>query len=95
MATVAERQRQNVARARAGFDAFNRGDLEGVLAVLAEDIEVFSSPALPNSGTFRPVDMRVAYMLELGDERTKALHLYPSWAEAVAAAERRDRGAHE
>src|SRR5436190_5971988 len=43
---------RNVERARAGLEAFNRGDVEGVLAVLADDIEIFSSPALANPGTF-------------------------------------------
>jgi ketosteroid isomerase-like protein len=141
---VAERQERNVERVRAGLDAFNRGDLGGVFGLLAEDVEVFSSPALPNSGFYRghdgyarwagqwleaweefrieveriepvgdrhvvvdvhqigrgrgsgiPVEMGIAYMFELGDEATKALHLYPSWVEAVAAAERRERDRRE
>jgi ketosteroid isomerase-like protein len=49
---AADRQR-NVERVRAGLDAFNSGDLEGVLGVLADDVEIFSSPALANPGTYR------------------------------------------
>jgi ketosteroid isomerase-like protein len=36
------------------------------------------------------VDMRIAYMFDLAESNTKALHLYPSWDEAVAAARERE-----
>ena len=48
--TVEER---NVQIARQAIDAYNRRDQEAVLAFLADDVEVFSSPELPNGGTFR------------------------------------------
>ena len=43
---------RNIERVRAGLDAFNRGDVDGVLTVLADDVEIFSSPALANPGTY-------------------------------------------
>ena len=36
------------------------------------------------------VDMRIAYMFELDDSATKAMHLYATLDEAVAEAERRE-----
>jgi ketosteroid isomerase-like protein len=38
------------------MEAFNRRDVPAMLAVLAEDIEVFASPELVNSGTYRGHD---------------------------------------
>jgi uncharacterized protein len=130
---------RNVERVRAGFEAFNSGDVEGVLAVLADDVEIYSSPALANPGTYRghdgyqqwlaewleaweglemsveriepvgarhvvvgvlqtargqgsgvEVEMRTAFMFELGEDKTRALHLYATWDEAVAQAARRE-----
>jgi ketosteroid isomerase-like protein len=132
---------RNVERVRAGLDAFNRGELDGVLAVLADDVEIFSSPALANPGTYHghrgyqawvaqwleawegltieieriepvserhvvvgvhqaargrgsgvEVEMTTAFMFELDERETRALHLYATWDEAVAAAERREQG---
>jgi ketosteroid isomerase-like protein len=37
---------------RAGFEAFNRRDTEGLLAILADDVECFISPDLVNAGTY-------------------------------------------
>ncbi len=130
---------ENVARVRTGIEAFNRGDVKGVLQFLDEDVEIFSSPELANPGTYRghdgyqqwlgnwlevwdgfeadvervepvgeghvvaavhqhargkgsgiEVEMRVGYMFELGESNTKALHLYPTWDEAMAAARERE-----
>jgi|tagenome__1003787_1003787.scaffolds.fasta_scaffold19539034_2 ketosteroid isomerase-like protein len=130
---------RNLKRVRAGLDAFNRGDVDGVLAVLADDVEIFSSPALANPGTYHghpgyqewvgewleaweglaisveriepvgerhvvvgvlqtargqgsgvEVEMTTAFMFELDERETRALHLYATWDEAVAAAERRE-----
>jgi ketosteroid isomerase-like protein len=141
---MADRQENNVQRVREGVNAFNRGDVGGVFAVLADDVEIFSSPALVNAGTFHGhegyaqwvgqwldawdeftieveriepvgdrhvvvdvrqtgrgrgsgihVEMRIGYMFDLGDEATKALHLYPSWDEALAAARQREGEARE
>jgi ketosteroid isomerase-like protein len=138
MATA--RQSRNLERVRAGFDAFNRGDFDAVLAVLDEDVEIVAARELMNSGTFHghdgyrewlaqwleawegfepqieriepvgerhvvagvrqsargresgiPVEMTLAYMFEVADATTTAMHLYATWDEAVAVAERRER----
>ncbi len=34
------------------MDAFNDGDVPGMLAVLTEDVEVYASPEMVNAGTF-------------------------------------------
>jgi ketosteroid isomerase-like protein len=38
--------------ARAGMEAFNAGDVAGMVAALSEDIEVYASPEMANAGTF-------------------------------------------
>jgi ketosteroid isomerase-like protein len=48
--------------ARAGFEAFNAGDTEKVLELLSEDVEVFASPELANSGTFHGHDGYLAWV---------------------------------
>jgi ketosteroid isomerase-like protein len=48
-----ERQRENLEVARAGYEAFQRSDLEGVLALTDPDVEIYLPTTLPNSGTFR------------------------------------------
>jgi ketosteroid isomerase-like protein len=132
---------RNVERVRTGFEAFNRGDFEAVLAFFSDDVEIFSSPSLANPGTyhghdgyrewlaqwlevwegFEPrieriepvgahhvvagvrqsargrgsgieVEMTLAYMLDLGEATTRAMHLYPTWDEAIAEAARREAG---
>ncbi len=45
-------EERNVQIARQAIDAYNRGDHEAVLGFVADDAEVFSSPDLPNGGTF-------------------------------------------
>ncbi len=47
--TSAER---NVARARAANEAFRRGDIEAFLATMHPEVEIFSTPDLPNPGSF-------------------------------------------
>jgi ketosteroid isomerase-like protein len=130
----------NVARVRRGIDAFNRGDGEAVLEFFDEDIEIYATSQLANSGTYHghegyqrwlaewldawddftldvgrvepvgdhhvvagirqtargkgsgiPVEMPTAYMFDLNEEGTRAFHLYLTWDEAVAEAERRER----
>jgi len=39
--------------------------------------------------------MRIAYLFEVGDETTIAMHLHPTWDEAVDAAADRERGARD
>jgi ketosteroid isomerase-like protein len=48
--------KRRVELVRAGMEAYNAGDIETVLATLAEDIEIYSPPELLNSGTFRGHD---------------------------------------
>jgi ketosteroid isomerase-like protein len=42
--------------ARAGMEAFNAGDMDRMLAALASDVEVYSSPEMANAGNFRGHD---------------------------------------
>ena len=50
MAVASRKERE--ALAREGFEAFNSADLGGIMRLLAEDVEVYSSPELANAGTF-------------------------------------------
>ncbi|HWH46027.1 MAG TPA: nuclear transport factor 2 family protein [Thermoleophilaceae bacterium] len=45
-----------VERVRRGLEDYNRGDLEAILPMFAPDVTVFTSPELPNSGTFHGHD---------------------------------------
>ena len=45
-------ERQPVEVVRQGVAAFQRGDLEEVLALAREDFEIFLPPNLPNSGRY-------------------------------------------
>jgi ketosteroid isomerase-like protein len=49
---MAATEEQREALARRGFEAFNAVDANAVVELLAEDVEVFSSPELANPGTF-------------------------------------------
>jgi uncharacterized protein len=46
----------NAETARAAYEAFARGDLDGVLAALDETIEWHEADALPNGGVYHGVD---------------------------------------
>ena len=46
------RQEENVAHAHRLVEAFQRGDLEGLLALLDPEVEIFASPELANAGRF-------------------------------------------
>jgi ketosteroid isomerase-like protein len=54
-------QRERIARA--GFEAFEAGDTDGVVQLLSEDVEIFSSPELANPGAFHG---REGYMTWIG-----------------------------
>ncbi len=54
--TTSERQKQNVDVSQRGIEAFVRGDMEAVFSVISEDVEIFSSPALANPGTYHGHD---------------------------------------
>jgi ketosteroid isomerase-like protein len=56
MTSTEDSQRTNVELVRRAVDAFQRGDLEGVLAEAREDFEIFLPSNLPNSGRFVGVD---------------------------------------
>ena len=49
-------EEQRIALAAAGMEAFNSGDVPGMLAAVSEDVEVFASPELVNSGSYRGHD---------------------------------------
>ena len=53
---------QRRALAQGGMDAFNAGDVPGMLAVLTEDVEVYASPELINSGTYSGHDGFVSWI---------------------------------
>jgi ketosteroid isomerase-like protein len=53
MSEQSDRQRQNISVIRAGFEAFERGDGEFVLSQMDPEIEIYSPPALVNSGSYR------------------------------------------
>jgi ketosteroid isomerase-like protein len=44
------------ALARQGIDAFNAGDMAGMMAVISKDIEVYASPEMANAGRYRGHD---------------------------------------
>src|SRR5436190_217494 len=43
---------RNVEIVRSVLAAYNRGDIEGVLAVVSPNVEVVSTPDMPNDGRF-------------------------------------------
>lgn len=57
----------NVELARRGLEAFNRGDIEAVLAMLAPDVAVKSSPDLANPGDFHGHDGFLTWMRDWMD----------------------------
>ncbi len=142
MSSVEERQARNVELVRKGVEEFRAGQIEGLLALVRDDLEIYLPQHLPNSGTYRghdgfmtwlgrwldawedfaveiadakpvgerhvvamvhqtgrgkgsgvPVEMVVAYLWEVREDRIIALHLYETQAEAVQVAERRERDA--
>jgi uncharacterized protein len=50
------RQEENVAVAKAGFHAYERGDIEGLLATLDPEIDVHAQEGIPNAGEFHGHD---------------------------------------
>jgi ketosteroid isomerase-like protein len=63
MSEPSERQQTNLEVARAGYEAFQASDVEGVLALTDPEVEIYLPPTLPNSGTFRGHE---GYMTWLG-----------------------------
>jgi ketosteroid isomerase-like protein len=56
------RQRTNVELVRRAVEAFQRGDLEGILADARQDFEVFLPSSLPNSGKYVGRDQFFAWL---------------------------------
>jgi len=50
------------ALAQGGMDSFNEGDLPRMLALLSDDVEVYASPELVNSGRYRGHDGFVSWI---------------------------------
>ena len=48
---MASRERRETL-ARQGMDAFNAGDMAGMMAVISPDIEVYASPEMANAGSY-------------------------------------------
>jgi ketosteroid isomerase-like protein len=142
MSEPSERQRANMELAKAGYEAFQRSDVQTVLDLTDPEVEIYLPPTLPNSGTFQghegymtwlgqwleawddfqievrgmeavgerhvvtsihqsgigsgsgiPVEMDVAYMLDIRDGKVIALQMYLSRDEATSVAEQRERSA--
>jgi ketosteroid isomerase-like protein len=53
---------QRRALAQGGMDAFNDGDVPGMLAVLTKDVEVYASPEMANAGHYRGHDGFVSWI---------------------------------
>jgi ketosteroid isomerase-like protein len=71
MEASSETQQRNVELTRRGFEAYNAGDFEGVVALLDPDVELYADDELLNGGSFRGHDgfMRwSAEWLEAWDE---------------------------
>jgi ketosteroid isomerase-like protein len=142
MSEPSERQRSNMELAKAGYEAFQRSDVQTVLDLTDPEVEIYLPPTLPNSGTFHghegymtwlgrwleawddfhievrgmeavgerhvvtaihqsgigrgsgiPVEMDVAYMLDIRDGKVIALQMYLSRDEAISVAKQRERSA--
>jgi ketosteroid isomerase-like protein len=142
MSEPSEPQRSNMELAKAGYEAFQRSDVQTVLDLTDPEVEIYLPPTLPNSGTFHghdgymtwlgrwleawddfhievrgmeavgerhvvtaihqsgigrgsgiPVEMDVAYMLDIRDGKVIALQMYLSRDEAISVAEQRERSA--
>jgi ketosteroid isomerase-like protein len=59
---MAPSREERVALAQGGMDAFNDGDVPRMLAVLAEDVEVYASPDLVNAGSYTGHDGFVSWI---------------------------------
>jgi ketosteroid isomerase-like protein len=81
MSEPTERQRANLEVARAGYEAFQRSDVEAVLALTDPEVEIYLPPTLPNSGTFHGHDGYLTWLnqwLEAWEEfELRALEMEP------------------
>jgi ketosteroid isomerase-like protein len=58
MASREDRERM----ARRGMEAFNTGDVGGMLAALSKDVEVYASPEMANAGQFHGHDGFISWI---------------------------------
>jgi ketosteroid isomerase-like protein len=58
---VASSERR-IGLAAAGMDAFNEGDMQGMLAALTEDVQVYASPEMVNAGEYTGHDGFVTWI---------------------------------
>jgi ketosteroid isomerase-like protein len=56
METSSDIRQQNVDLTRRGFEAYNAGDYDGVMALLHPDVELYADDELLNGGSFRGHD---------------------------------------
>jgi ketosteroid isomerase-like protein len=57
-----DRQQENLEIVREGVDAFQRGELEGLLALARDDFEVYVPQSLPNAGRYVGSDEFIAWL---------------------------------
>jgi ketosteroid isomerase-like protein len=62
MAVAVASSERRVELAQAGIDAFNDRDMQAMLAVLSEEVEVYASPELVNSGRYSGHDGFVSWI---------------------------------
>src|SRR3954453_3987756 len=60
MAVASSEQRR--ALAQAGMDAFNDGDVPGMISALSDDVEVYAAPEMANAGQFSGHDGFVTWI---------------------------------
>jgi ketosteroid isomerase-like protein len=59
---MAPTEEQRKALAQGGMDAFNSGDVPRMLAALTDDVEVYASPEMANSGSYTGHDGFVSWI---------------------------------
>jgi ketosteroid isomerase-like protein len=70
-------------------------DVRRIEPVGSRHVVVLAHQSARGKGSGIPVEMEMAHMFELRGGLTAAHHLYPSWEQAVEAAERRERESAE
>ena len=88
---------ENVEMVRRGFEAFNRGDLEGVAAEFAPDFEYVASGTIPGvGGVYRGPEgyrrFQEAFWAEFADGRAEINELIEAGDQVLVSATVRGRG---
>jgi ketosteroid isomerase-like protein len=78
---------ENWLEAWEGFDIVS---LERIEEVGSHHVVAAAYQTARGRGSGVPVEQRIAYMWEIRDDKVVAMHLYPTWEEAVAVARRRE-----